>query len=61
MDERRKLAAEYKVPTEVFMEVSDTYRNIARKITNITDPAQGVENPREEIIQTLSDNYEIII
>jgi len=60
MAERKELARNFKIPEEVFRQVSETYRKIARKITNIPNPAQGIKNPRKEIIEALSKKFRII-
>lgn len=52
MNERIKVAEEYRVPTDVMMEVAETYRSIAETI--IGNPVPKIENPREEILNTLS-------
>ena len=57
MDERKKVAADYRVPVKIFMEVSDTYTKTAADITG--KPVPNIENPREEIIDTLT-GYGII-
>ncbi|ODS24686.1 phosphoribosylaminoimidazolesuccinocarboxamide synthase [Candidatus Endobugula sertula] len=58
MNERQQLAQNHALPQEVLIEVSDTYREIAEKITgtSITLP----DNPKEEIIQTLHEHYKLI-
>ncbi len=58
MSERQALAENNALPEEMLMQVSDTYRNIAEKITgaSITLP----DNPKVEIIQVLQDQYSLI-
>jgi phosphoribosylaminoimidazole-succinocarboxamide synthase len=56
-DERKQTASEYRVPRAVFFEVSETYKNIARKITGKTVPE--INNPREEIMDALA-KYKIL-
>ncbi|MFH1358312.1 MAG: phosphoribosylaminoimidazolesuccinocarboxamide synthase [archaeon] len=53
-----KIVAEfYRVPVDQFMEVSDTYRGIAKTITGKEVP--NIENPRQEILDTLA-GYELV-
>ncbi|MCL6271524.1 phosphoribosylaminoimidazolesuccinocarboxamide synthase [Sansalvadorimonas sp. 2012CJ34-2] len=58
MDERKALAKDNALPESVLMAVSQTYVDIAEKITSkklvISD------NPRKEIINTLRDNFGLI-
>jgi phosphoribosylaminoimidazole-succinocarboxamide synthase len=56
--EKKDFASTYEVPYEVFMNVSKTYTNIAEKIIGSELPK--VENPREEILESLSE-FGIII
>ena len=58
MEEREKLAAEYLLPEEVMLAVSDTYTGIAGKIigSEIVIPA----DPRSEIIELLDKEYGLI-
>lgn len=51
MPERKQLAASYKVPVAVMMEVSKVYRDITEKI--IGAPVPKIENPKEEILESL--------
>jgi phosphoribosylaminoimidazole-succinocarboxamide synthase len=58
MDERLALAQENTLPASVLMAVSDTYTNIAEKITG-----QKIilsDNPKAEIIDVLRDQYGLI-
>jgi len=57
MDERRKAAAEYRVPVEEFMKVSETYKGITEKITGEKIPE--IKDPKGEIVESLS-SYGII-
>ena len=52
MDERVRIARDYRVPVEQFMEVSRTYTDIAKRITGRT--VSKVENPREGIMDVVS-------
>jgi phosphoribosylaminoimidazole-succinocarboxamide synthase len=58
MDEREQLAADYKLPVSVMMEVSNTYVGIASKIVGyeLTIPA----DPRAEVIRVLDEEYGLI-
>jgi phosphoribosylaminoimidazole-succinocarboxamide synthase len=58
MPERQLLAKENALPVEVLMQVSNTYIDIAEKITG--KPLVLSENPKAEIIQILQDNYQLI-
>jgi phosphoribosylaminoimidazole-succinocarboxamide synthase len=51
MAERKQLAANYRVPVDVMMEVSQVYKNITEKITGT--PIARIENPGEEILEAL--------
>jgi phosphoribosylaminoimidazole-succinocarboxamide synthase len=51
MDERKNLAATYKVPDRVFMETSNLYLKLAEQITG--KPLPQIGNAREEIIESL--------
>ena len=53
MEERRNLAASYRVPVEQFMEVSRIYKEMAEKITG--REIKEIENPREEILDVLNN------
>ncbi len=52
MAERKALAASYRVPVEVMMEVSGIYRQMAERITG--NPVPQVGKAREEILDSLS-------
>lgn len=52
MDERKKAAAEYKVPVEEFMKVSETYKGITEKITGEKVPE--IKDAKAEIVEALS-------
>ena len=52
MAERRQLAANYKVPVEVMMEVSRTYAGMVERLTG--NPLPRVENARGEIMDAVS-------
>ncbi len=58
MDERQALAENNALPEEMLMQISDTYRNIAEKITgaSITLP----DNPKAEIVEILREKYDLI-
>jgi len=58
MEERTRLAADNLLPLEVLMEVSNTYLDIAEKITG-TRPEVS-ENPKAEIIDVLDKKYNLI-
>ncbi len=58
MPEREALARDNALPTEVLMQVSATYVNIAEKITGATIPIS--DNPRAEIIAVLGDEFGLI-
>ena len=58
MEERLALARDNALPESVFMEVSDTYRDIAEKITG--NPLTLSENPKSEVIDILNTNYGLI-
>lgn len=58
MDERAALARDNALPTEVLMQVSNTYLDIAEKITG-TRPTLS-DNPKAEIIDVLRDQYGLI-
>jgi phosphoribosylaminoimidazole-succinocarboxamide synthase len=58
-EERKALAASYRVPVSQMMEVSQTYKNIAEKITGMDIPQ--IENARGEILDRLSEaRYQIV-
>ena len=58
MDERYALAEQTSLPESVMMAVSDTYVGLAEKITG--QPLPLSDNPKAEIIQILSDRYNLI-
>ena len=58
MEERTALARDNALPTEILMEVSDTYLSIAEKITG--EKIQLSDNPKAEIIEILRDQYGLI-
>lgn len=58
MDERLALAKQTALPEEVFLKVSDTYRNIAQRITG--KPLLQSDNPKAEIMQILKQHYDLI-
>ena len=57
-DERLALAEESRLPEEKLMEISRLYQNIAEKITG--EPLKLAANPKQEIIDILSNDYGII-
>ncbi len=58
MSEREALARDNALPVSVLMEVSETYRSIAEKITGETITL--CENPKAEIISILKEQYQLI-
>ncbi|WP_339725116.1 phosphoribosylaminoimidazolesuccinocarboxamide synthase [uncultured Paraglaciecola sp.] len=58
MPERQNLARDNALPEEVLMQVSKTYIDIAEKITGKTLILSS--NPKEEIIQILKRDYQLI-
>ena len=58
MPEREAVAKNNALPAEALMDVSRTYRNIAEKITSRT--IQLSENPKEEIINILKSDFDLI-
>ena len=58
MPEREALARDNELPLEVIMQVSETYRGIAEKITG--SPIHLSDNPKQEIIDVLNDKYQLI-
>lgn len=58
MDERQALAQNTALPESVLMQVSETYRSIAEKITGETIALP--DNPKQEIIGILRDQYGLI-
>ncbi len=57
MDERKELGKEL-LPQEILMSVSKTYTDIAEKITG--EAITISENPKEEIIAILKDQYGLV-
>ena len=58
MPEREALARDNALPVEVLMQISETYMNIAEKITG--KPLLISDNPKAEIIQILKKDYQLI-
>ncbi|MCV6628097.1 MAG: phosphoribosylaminoimidazolesuccinocarboxamide synthase [Cellvibrionaceae bacterium] len=58
MDERSALARDNALPTEILMQVSNTYLSIAEKITG--EKLTLSDNPKAEIIEILKDQYGLI-
>ena len=58
MDEREQLAANYKLPEDVMLAVSDTYVGIASKITGSTLAIPS--DPKQEIIDILRRDYQLV-
>ena len=58
MPEREALAKNNALPLDIMMEVSNTYRQIAEKITG--KPVELSDNPKQEIIDILRDKYQLI-
>ncbi|MGR6873399.1 phosphoribosylaminoimidazolesuccinocarboxamide synthase [Pseudomonas sp. HK3] len=58
MHEREALARDNALPADVFAHVSQTYIGIAEKI--IGQPLHLSHNPKQEIIDVLRDNYDLI-
>ena len=58
MEERQALARDNKLPLSVLMDVSATYTGIAEKITG--EKIILSDNPKEEIITILRDDYQLI-
>ncbi len=58
MPERKALAANNALPAEVLMQVSQTYRDIAEKITG--HKIELSENPKAEIIDILKNEFDLI-
>jgi len=58
MDERTALARDNALPTEMFMQVSDTYVGIAERIT--AKPLALSSSPRAEILDVLSSQYGLV-
>ena len=58
MDERSALAKDNALPESVLMQVSQTYRDIAEKITG--EKIELSENPKAELIEILKNEYQLI-
>lgn len=58
MDERNQLAKNTALPLEFMMDLSKTYLSIAEKI--IGKPVSLAENPKQEILDVLSTDYQLI-
>jgi phosphoribosylaminoimidazole-succinocarboxamide synthase len=58
MPERIKLAENNLLPVDALMAISETYINIAQRITG--KPLTITDNPRQEIIDVLSQEYQLI-
>lgn len=58
MAERTQLAENTGLPESVLMEVSNTYREIAEKVTG--EPLLMSDNPKAEIIEILRDHYGLV-
>jgi len=58
MDERPALARDHPLPASIMMRTSETYREVAEKITG-QKPALS-ENPRAEIVEVLSSRFGLV-
>lgn len=58
MQERFKLCDDNELPASILMQVSQTYIDIAEKITG--DKLEISDNPKQEIIDTLRNHYGLI-
>jgi phosphoribosylaminoimidazole-succinocarboxamide synthase len=58
MSEREALARDNALPIDVIMEVSETYRSIAEKITGSKIVLS--DDPKQEIIDVLAEQYQLI-
>ncbi|MAZ90193.1 MAG: phosphoribosylaminoimidazolesuccinocarboxamide synthase [Cellvibrionaceae bacterium] len=58
MDERSALARDNELPMQALMDISNTYTNIAEKITG--KKIQLSANPKAEIIDVLREQYDLI-
>mgnify|MGYP005811170093 FL=1 len=58
MEERLSLAVDNELPTEVLMNVSKTYTDIAEKITG--EKIVISDNPKAEIIAVLREQYQLV-
>lgn len=59
MDERLALATDNKLPTDVMMDISNTYVGIAETV--IGEKLTLSDNPRQEIIDVLRNDYQLIV
>lgn len=59
MEERKALARDNQLPESVMMDISNTYIGIAEKV--IGGPLTLSANPRQEIIDTLREQYQLIV
>ncbi|QHJ10612.1 Phosphoribosylaminoimidazole-succinocarboxamide synthase [Paraglaciecola mesophila] len=58
MNEREALARDNALPVDVLMDISNTYTQIAEKITG--QKITLSDNPKEEVIAVLRDKYQLI-
>lgn len=58
MDEREKLAEDNELPTNIMLEVSEVYTRMAESI--IQKPIYKPENPRQEILDALNNELQLI-
>ncbi|MDO3384082.1 phosphoribosylaminoimidazolesuccinocarboxamide synthase [Gilvimarinus algae] len=58
MEERKALARDNALPESVLMQVSQTYRGIAEKITG--EAVELSDNPKQEIIDILRNDYGLV-
>ncbi len=58
MNEREKLAETNELPTDILLEVSDVYTQMAESITQA--PLYKPENPRQEILDALNNELQLI-
>lgn len=58
MDERQALARDNALPVDALMDVSRTYIGIAEKITG--KKIELSDNPKEEIVQILKDEFKLV-
>jgi len=58
MSERTTLARDNELPAEVMMRVSDTYLDMAERITGQRPELSG--NPRADILEVLSSRYDLV-
>ena len=59
MEERFALAKDNKLPESVMMDISNTYVGIAEKV--IGKKLHISENPKQEIIDILRSEYQLIV